>query len=128
MVKILAIDDDVRLLKVYGEILSPLGCDVDTAEDPLSAIAKYNKTKPDLIILDIKMPAGGGLKVFETLRSQFADPTPIIFATALPREKLGSALKASKVYFLQKPFSKKQLLSKIRECLFGKIPEPPKQN
>jgi CheY-like chemotaxis protein len=125
MIKILAIDDDLNLLNIYKETLKPLGCQIDTAEDAISAISLYHKTKPHLILLDIKMPAGGGLKFFEMMRSQFGDPTPIIFITGLPPNEIGSILKADKVFYLKKPFTKKQLLSAIRDCLFGKIPPPP---
>lgn len=125
MITILAIDDNVNLLNVYKETLQSLGCKVETAEDAISAISQYHKTKPDLILLDVKMPAGGGLKVFEQLRTRFGDPVPIIFATALSEKELGVVLKSDKVCYLKKPFTRKELLSAIRNCLFGKIPPPP---
>jgi len=125
MIKILAIDDDVDLLNIYKEALHPLGCQIDTAEDAVSAITQYHKVQPNLILLDVKMPAGGGLKVFDQLRASFGSPVPIIFITATARRELGTILKLHKVFYLQKPFTRKQLLAKIKESLFGKTNPPP---
>lgn len=79
MYKILAIDDDINILNLYKEFLS--GFQVELASDSYSAISKFNSFKPDLVILDVDMPAGGGKKVFERIRSIFLSSIPILFVT-----------------------------------------------
>ncbi len=64
MFKIMAVDDDLYILELYKTILVEAGYEVETAEDAMSAITKYQEFKPDLLILDVEMPAGGGVKSF----------------------------------------------------------------
>ena len=57
--KILVVDDELNVLKVIASRLKANNYDVVTASDGIYAVKKAIEEKPDLIILDIKMPAGG---------------------------------------------------------------------
>jgi CheY-like chemotaxis protein len=110
MKKILAIDDDTSILLLYSEILKKEGYDVYSAEDGVGALQRYQDVKPDLVLLDFEMPAGGGKGVFEALRGAMAQPVPVIFVTAHAAEDIGVPLKFYKVSYLRKPFTRAVLL------------------
>ncbi len=119
MAKILAVDDDLNILELYREIFSKAGFDIQTAEDAASAVMKYQDFKPDLLVLDVDMPAGGGQKVYDRLRNLFQTDTPIIFSTGMP-ENVQNLEKNLNVSVLKKPVHPEQLIAEAKKLL--KIP------
>ena len=114
--KILVVDDDQNILELYTEILTKAGFEVNTAEDTLGAVTKYQSFDPALIVLDVDMPAGGGRKVFERLRMQLASATPILFSTAAP-DKVADLAKNLNVTVLTKPLTPAILLAAVKKLL-----------
>jgi DNA-binding response OmpR family regulator len=131
-IKILAVEDNPAILDFYREFFSDMGFEVKTAEDALSAITLYQQFKPDIIVLDLNIPAGGGMMVFDGIRSGHKDPVPIIFSTGKP-EMLPHNIKIlHKVAVITKPTPPEALLAEIRRLLphfFDKplnpVPPPP---
>ncbi len=116
MSKILAVDDDLFILELYKTILIEAGYEVETAEDAMSCISKFQEFKPDLLILDVEMPAGGGEKVFDRLRNLFLVSIPIIFSTGVP-ENVTRYASFKNVTVLKKPVNKETLLGEIKKLL-----------
>ncbi|HBB67409.1 MAG: hypothetical protein A2081_01175 [Elusimicrobia bacterium GWC2_61_19] len=116
MLKILAVDDDLYILELYKALFLGEGFLVETAEDTLGALVKYHEFKPDLMILDVDMPAGGGQKVFERLRNVFESRIPVIFSTGLP-ESVAHLAKSASVAILKKPVMNEKLLSEVKRLL-----------
>ncbi len=116
MTKILAVDDDLYILDLYKTMLTEAGYEVATAEDALSSVSKFQEFKPDLLILDVEMPAGGGEKVFDRLRNLFMVTIPVIFSTGVP-ENVEHYANLSNVTVLKKPVDKETLLTTIKELL-----------
>jgi DNA-binding response OmpR family regulator len=114
--RILVVDDDYSILELYVEILSKAGFEVQTAEDSIGAVTKFQEFKPALVILDVDMPAGGGRKVFERLRIQLAAPTPILFSTATPGA-VADLEKNLNVLILKKPVTPGILVGAVRDLL-----------
>jgi len=114
--KVLVVDDDLNILELYKEILSNAGFEIQTAEDAIGAVTKFQDFKPALAILDVDMPAGGGKKVFERLRMQLASPVPIIFSTASP-EAVISLEKNLNVVVLKKPLTPELLVETVKKLL-----------
>ena len=114
--KILVVDDDPIILELYKEILSKAGFEVQTAEDAMGAVTRFQEFKPALVILDVDMPAGGGRKVFERLRIQLASPAPVIFSTGSP-ESVAGLEKNLNVVILKKPLTPEILLGAVRTLL-----------
>jgi len=122
--KILVVDDDRDLLQGMNVWLRSQGYKVVFAVDATSAISMAQSQKPDLIILDISLPAGGGYHVMKSLRSPLSQEyIPIIVITAgdesVNRER---ALTAGAEAFFQKPFDHGELLAAITKAL-GKDPK-----
>jgi len=117
--KILVVDDERDLVNFISARLKANGYDVIASHDGMGALQKANEEKPDLILLDVMMPAGDGFSVCQKLKSQ--DETmniPVVFLTAktLDRdERLGLGMGAE--YYLKKPFEAKELLDVISKIL-----------
>lgn len=116
MPKILAVDDDLYILEMYRDIFAKTGFEIETAEDAATAISKYQSFQPDLLILDVEMPAGGGEKVFDRLRNLFMVTIPIIFATGMP-ELVETQAKADSVEVLKKPINAEILVRTAKKML-----------
>jgi two-component system sensor histidine kinase/response regulator len=119
MKTVLLIDDDNVFLLSIGVRLKSMGYTVCTAKDAASAISVVRKTSPDVIVLDVSLPAGDGFLVAGRLQSLIASATtPIIFVTA--SEKPGQrerAMKLGAVAFMTKPFDATTLADAIETAL-----------
>ncbi|MCA9217520.1 MAG: response regulator [Planctomycetales bacterium] len=82
MKQILIADDDKDLVQILSMRCRSIGLDVVTAYDARSALAAVLKHNPDLICLDVEMPAGNGLSVCEVLsKDEEYSATPVIILT-----------------------------------------------
>ena len=122
--KILIVDDDPDLRRGLNVRLRANNYDTTFATDGLSAISVARKEKPDLIILDLGLPAGDGFTVIERLKAIAPlSVVPIIVVSARdPRISSDRALKAGAETFLQKPVDNGELLAAIRRA-FGESSE-----
>jgi DNA-binding response OmpR family regulator len=121
--KILIVDDDPHLLLGLTAKLKANGYRVICATDALAAITVARKEAPDLVILDLGLPAGDGFLVLERMRS-LADlvATPVIVLSARdPDDNKKRALAAGAVAFFQKPPDSYEFLTEIRQALGEKI-------
>jgi len=117
--KILIIDDDQHLLLGLTARLKANGYNVISAMDAISAIAVARKEAPDLVILDLGLPAGDGFLVLERMRA-LADlvATPVIVLSAWdPAHNERRLLDAGAVAFFQKPPDNHEFLAAIRHAL-----------
>lgn len=117
--KILIVDDDRQIVLLLASRLKANKYEIAVAYDAVQAVSKAFSERPDLVLLDIKMPAGGGMSVLDNLRnSANTVATPIIVITAFPT--LGIELQAKEmgaVDFISKPFKAEDVLSRIRKAL-----------
>ncbi len=117
MKKILIVDDDEHIVKALSILLKAQNRVVHTALDPVHGMATAIREKPDVILLDIMMPAGGGLKMAENLANQPFN-IPIIFLTASKREDYRiRAESLNTVGYFEKPFDTNMLLQKVDKIL-----------
>ncbi len=119
--KILVVDDDDQILKLLTMRLKINNYEVVSAKDGYQCIQMAKEEKPDLILLDIKMPNGGGINAFETLRNNIdTEIIPVIFITSYPSLKVKNQVtEMGASGFIAKPFDIEELLIKIRS-LIGK--------
>jgi CheY-like chemotaxis protein len=119
MKTVLLVDDDNIFLLSIGIRLKGMGYTVCTAKDAASAITVVRKTSPDVIVLDVSLPAGDGFLVAERLQNLIASAvTPIIFVTASEKPGLRErAMKLGAVGFLTKPFDALTLADAIESAL-----------
>ena len=117
--KILVVDDDADLVRALRLRLRSKNYDIVTAGDGYSAIAAAQKERPDLIVLDLGLPAGDGFVVLERLqKSDALSAVPVIVLSARdPQNNEERALKAGAAAFFQKPADNDELLNVIRVSL-----------
>ena len=117
--KILIVDDDANLRRALKIRLRANQYDTVQASDGYSAIAVAKKEQPNLIILDLGLPAGDGFVVLERLRdSDTLSNIPVIVLTARdPQSNKQQTLQAGATAFFQKPVDNGELLAVIRESL-----------
>ncbi|PIR15471.1 MAG: hypothetical protein COV48_14180 [Elusimicrobia bacterium CG11_big_fil_rev_8_21_14_0_20_64_6] len=117
--KILVIDDDKAIHAALRALLTAGGHQVISALDSMQGLMMMQQTQPDLIILDINMPAGGGVSVYErlrVLRTSFS--TPVLIYTAVPLAEVRAKIPDSPdVAFLSKPKSPLALKEAIERFL-----------
>ena len=109
--KILAIDDDEKILRLIENTLKANNFDVETRKD-IEEINICDFTGFDLILLDVMMPISG-LEICRSIRSQIT--TPILFLTAKDfEEDLLKGIQAGADDYITKPFSIKELIARIQ--------------
>jgi CheY-like chemotaxis protein len=119
MKTVLLVDDDNTFLLTIGVRLKSMGYTVYAAQDAVNAISAVRKNNPDVVVLDVSLPAGDGFLVADRLRNLItAATTPIIFVTASEKAELRErAMKLGAVEFLQKPFDATTLADAIESAL-----------
>ncbi len=115
--RILVIDDEERIRKLYSEILEREGCHAETAESGESAIELVKKNRYELIFLDLKMKGLDGVETLRELR-KLAGDVPIYIVTAFAREYMSFLIEAARdgVEFeiMLKPISTKDIVEVAR--------------
>lgn len=116
MTKILIVDDEPKIVRLARDYLARAGFGVLTAGDGASAMSVLRRDKPELIVLDLGLPAQDGLDVTRMIRRE--SDVPIIMLTARGEESdrlVGLELGADD--YMVKPFSPKELVARIRAVL-----------
>ena len=114
--KIMIVDDDPELRQALNLRLRANNYEVVSASDGYSALALAQKERPNLIILDLGLPAGDGFAVLRHLQ-EFPNLglIPVVVLSARdPQDNERRALEAGAVAFFQKPADNDELLSVIR--------------
>lgn len=122
--KIVIVDDYEESCKLLAEILSST-YDCSYTSDSQSALNLINQTRPDLILLDYKMPGVMGVDVCRMVReSETTKNTPIIFVSgAATIDERIKAFETGADDFISKPFHVKELILRIKARLSDKEPE-----
>ncbi|MCA9539079.1 MAG: response regulator [Myxococcales bacterium] len=116
---VLVVEDDEKTRKLVGQVVRKGGYRAVLAEDGIQAASVLKKARPDLIILDIRMPRMDGFKLLELLqRYETAASIPVVMLTASDSPlDLDRALRLGVQDYLVKPISPKALLLKVRALL-----------
>jgi len=112
---ILVVDDTSENLKLLKEILTSQGYKVRPASNGEDALEAVNQRKPDLILLDIKMPGMDGYEVCRQLKAvPETHDIPIIFITAsLDPKGVEKGLKLGAVDYINKPVREGEVLARV---------------
>lgn len=118
MKSVLLVDDDNTVLLGLGVRLKSMGYTVFTAKDAISAVATAVKSKPDVVVLDISLPAGDGFLVSKRLQNLVGSAaTPVIFMTASENPHLRVRAKQLGAAFFTKPFDATSMADAIEAAL-----------
>lgn len=111
----LLITDDSRLLrKKLREELENLGCEVLEASNGREAIEMDMANELDGVILDIVMPEVGGIEALQAIRELSPDVPIVMLSSAGTPQKLMQTLKMGAIDFIQKPYTKEQIVRAVK--------------
>lgn len=116
---VLIIDDDHQVVSLIETYLTAAGYSSATAFDPVLGFMIARRDRPKVILLDIAMPAGGGMQLLERLvKTGATRRIPVIVITALQGAELAiEARTKGAVDFLRKPLERETLLAAIGTAL-----------
>lgn len=113
---ILVVDDEPKIVRLAHDYLEQSGFRVLPAGDGMTALAAARREKPDLVVLDLNLPAMDGLDVCRTLRRESSVPIIMLTARAEETDRLiGLELGADD--YIVKPFSPRELVARVRAVL-----------
>lgn len=117
--KILVADDDRDLVTALSIRLRAAGYDIVGAYDGDEAYKKAQESRPDLIILDVRMPAGGGFSAIERIKHALSTRnTPVVFLTAFDDEEMAQkARQLGAACIFRKPFDDAEFMGGIEAIL-----------
>lgn len=122
MAKVLIIEDDPLMSRMYQKIFTFEGYKVELAADGEEGLKKVKKDKPNLVLLDIMMPKLNGLQVLEKLK---LDPDtksiPIVMLTNLAGQQDAETAmsKGAVKYIIKSEYEPKQVANMVKEILAG---------
>lgn len=123
--KILIVEDEVVQLTTLARRLKSAGFEIVAARDGLTAISTARKEQPDLILLDLGLPAGDGFVVLQRLGMLINTGTipVIVVSSRTPVGNRDAALKAGAVAYIHKPVDVPILLKAINDALGLSAPD-----
>ena len=120
MAKVLIVDDDPFILDMYVLKFKESGFQVESAQDGKSGLKKVKDTHPDIVLLDVVMPAMDGFDVLQELKKNFPPPLPkIVLLTNLGQKEdveRGMQLGADD-YIIKAHFTPSEVVDKVKKIL-----------
>jgi len=110
--RILAVDDEVRILNFLVSKLKSSGYDVLTATNGLEGLEQVKAQEPDLVVLDVLMPKMDGLAMLKELRSFSSMPVIVLTAKGADTDRI-KGLHLGADDYLPKPFNPDELVARI---------------
>ncbi len=120
---VLIVDDNSNNVKIIALALQPLNFKLVIATSGKTAIEMVEKTRPDLILLDVMMPGMDGFETCKIIKSKEENANlPVIFLTALTdKENTLKGFEYGGVDYITKPFNKDELISRVKTHLELKL-------
>lgn len=117
--KVLIVDDDPSFTQLASHYLREAGYGVSSAADSMQGLMFAKRESPDVVLVDLQMPAGGGMTLLERLRAnRSTEAIPLIMVTASRDEGLeAKAHERGAAGFLHKPVERESLLAAVEAVL-----------
>lgn len=119
--RILVVEDDNDTCAFFHKVFKRRGWITEFAVDGLSAISQARKFKPDVVVLDIGLPAGDGFSVIQRLKSNvsFSLIPIVVVSSRSPVATEERVLALGARAFLQKPVDADRIVALVDEILHG---------
>ncbi|MFH1282906.1 MAG: response regulator transcription factor [bacterium] len=117
--RVLVVDDEADILRVVKDILENEGYIVSLAKNANEAFKKLRETKPDLMILDVKLPGPSGIDICKTVKGdeRLAGITVIMLSTKSDDSDKILGLEIGADDYMTKPFSPGELVARVKASL-----------
>jgi two-component system, chemotaxis family, chemotaxis protein CheY len=117
-VRYLVVDDSVFARKNLARIIETFGGQLaGEAGDGVSAITEYDRTHPDIVLMDITMPQMEGIEAAERIVHQHPDARIVMVSSVGYQENIVAALQRGARHFVQKPVKAEVLYEVIKYVL-----------
>lgn len=119
--KILVVDDDKTLQMILKAAFEKAGYQVIPALDAMQGLMMAKQVKPDLVVLDMMMPAGGGQSVYERLQMMTGSfQVPVLVYSAMPPEEIAKIIsEGPQTKVLNKSAAIAEVLAAVEALLGG---------
>lgn len=123
--KVLVIDDDPDIIKLFNAALTAAGCQVFAALDTIQGFPLARRVQPDLILLDLHMPGGGLIMLDRLKKTSFGAHIPVIIITANTESAVWEQCMAGGAEAVHaKPLTPSVLQGIVAEALAAHAPQP----
>ncbi|OGR64301.1 MAG: hypothetical protein A2X30_10825 [Elusimicrobia bacterium GWB2_63_16] len=119
--KILVVDDDKTLQMILKTAFKKAGYQVIPALDAMQGLMMARQVKPDLVVLDMMMPAGGGQSVYERLQMMAGSfEVPVLIYSAMPPQEIAKFIpEGPQIKVLNKSATIAEVLAAAEALLAG---------
>src|SRR5512134_2159747 len=118
-VRYLIVDDSVFARKNISKLVTQFGGEVaGEAGDGCAAVAEYDRTRPDIVLMDITMPQMEGIEAAERIVRQHPDARIVMVSSVGYQENVVAALQKGAKHFVQKPV-KPEILYEVVKYVMG---------
>jgi len=124
--KVLLVDDNALFLDGLANMLTANDIEVaGTAGSGPEAITAAERLRPDVVLMDIQMPGGGGIEATRALKARLPDVKVVMLTVSQDNTHLFEAIKAGAAGYLLKGMAKEQFLSQLAAMAAGETPLSP---
>lgn len=116
---VLVVDDDAGFRHLVGTLLRRAGYRTVPAADAYEALVAAREERPEVVVLDVRLPDVGGYEVCRQLRDEFGEQLPILFVSGDRTEAADrvAGLLIGGDDYLVKPFDPDELLARVRRMV-----------
>lgn len=124
--RVLLVDDNALFLEGLGNMLAANDIEVaGTARSGPEAVRKAEELKPDVILMDVQMPGGGGIEATRLIKARLPEVKVVMLTVSQDDAHLFEAIKAGAVGYLLKGMAKEQFLQQLSGMADGETPLSP---
>ena len=114
--RVLIVDDEPMVRDVLERYLTRGGFVAATADDGEAALAAFDASRPDLVLLDLMLPRVDGFSVFRSIRARAATPVIMLTARGEEAERI-AGLELGADDYIAKPFSPREVVARVQAVL-----------
>jgi DNA-binding response OmpR family regulator len=114
--RVLIVDDEPMVRDVLERYLSKHGFVADCVGDGEAAIAAFEASRPDLVLLDLMLPKRDGLSVFRSIRARASTPVIMLTARGDATDRI-AGLELGADDYVPKPFSPREVVARVKAVL-----------
>jgi DNA-binding response OmpR family regulator len=118
---VLIVDDEPMVREVLGRYLTRSGFAAEGAADGAAALAAFDASQPDLVLLDLMLPKIDGFSVFRSIRARAATPVIMLTARGGETERI-AGLELGADDYVAKPFSPREVVARVQAVLRRRSP------
>lgn len=115
--KILIVDDEAGIVQEIKEFLQEEGYEIYTADSAKAGIKCVEEIKPDVIMIDVKLPDASGIEVLKACKERSPATKTIMVTGYVDQLVMDEAEKIGRDTFLQKPFDLVRIIEEIEKLL-----------